>query len=66
MAATMARSLKLNCYENTSMVYIYKIQLEHNSCSGCYFQKGGMIWFVLRRANRLGSFGQSLVMYLDF
>jgi hypothetical protein len=39
MAATMARSLKLNYYNNTSMAYIYKIQLENNSCSGLLFAK---------------------------
>jgi hypothetical protein len=35
MAVTMARSLKLDYYENIFRVYIYNIQLENNSCSGC-------------------------------
>jgi hypothetical protein len=39
MAATMARSPKLNYDENTSWVYIYKMHLVHNSCSGCVIFK---------------------------
>jgi hypothetical protein len=39
MAATIARSLKLNYYDNISRGYIYEIKLENNLCSGVFCKK---------------------------
>jgi hypothetical protein len=58
----MARSLKLNYYDNTSRVYIYKIQLENYSCSRCCVVCKKGFWFALRCATFTRYFVQNLVL----